>query len=182
MDSCFKSAVSGTPPDAPSVPLIGHPQSGNPALGQQATKPGPWWYYMMTQELRNIILAAGLVPSALDLNQVLDALQVLFAPNGRPGHAYTDADWAPIGGGLVLQWGKGTYANAATVTLPVAHLHSNILVLAGIDAEFAGENIELVGTASIGLSTFKIYPVTSSVGGGAWSPATAPCWWLSLGR
>ena len=182
MDHAYASNTSATPPDPALAPLHGFPQSGVAGTAQQATALGPYWPYMITEELRNLILAAGLVPASNVLNQVLLSLRAMFAPNGRPGRVYTDNDWTPLGGGIVLQWGKGNYANAATITLPVAYATSHILTIAAMDGEAAGSNIELAATSALGLGSFKIYPVTNPVTGGSWSPVTAPCWWLSLGR
>lgn len=182
MDSVFLSSVSGTPPAAPAVPLVGFPRAGNAMTGEKATRPGPYWYHMITQELRNLVVAAGLTPDAGSLNQVLLALQAMFAANGRPGHAYTDNDWAPLGGGLILQWGKGTYANAATITLPTAYPNSHIGTFAAIDGQFAGANIELSAVSDMTLTSFKIYGVTNPQTGGAWTAVSAPQWWVSIGR
>lgn len=90
MDSVFQSNVSGTPPAAPEVPLIGHPRAGDPVSGTKATRPGPWWYYLITQELRNIVVAAGLTPDGTDTSQLLEALQTLFMPVGGVVRVWQD--------------------------------------------------------------------------------------------
>ncbi len=77
MDRTFESGAAGSPPSAPASPSSGYPTAGNPSLGVPATKPGPWWYHMMTEELRAVIVAAGLTPGHTNLNQLLDALTLL---------------------------------------------------------------------------------------------------------
>lgn len=79
MDSVFLAGVSGTAPIPAAVPLLGHPQSGNPGGGVPATKPGPWWFYMVTQELRNVVVGAGLVPDHEEVSQVVQAIQTMIA-------------------------------------------------------------------------------------------------------
>jgi hypothetical protein len=78
MDRAFNSFISATPPAPPAVPLIGYPTSGNPTEGIPATRPGPYWFHMMTEELRNVILSAGMVPDATNLSQLALALDKLI--------------------------------------------------------------------------------------------------------
>lgn len=85
MDSVYGSNVSGTAPAAPAVPLVGFPRAGNSLTGEKATRPGPYWFHMVTQELRNVITAAGLTPDAADLTQLLQAIQALGGMNGEVG-------------------------------------------------------------------------------------------------
>lgn len=82
MDRAYTSGASATPPSAPGVPSVGYPVAGNPGAGTAATKPGPWWYHMITEELRNLVSAAGLTPSHSNLTQVKTALDALYVPAG----------------------------------------------------------------------------------------------------
>jgi len=79
MDRYYETAVSATAPDSPVTPLLGFPSSGNPASGIPATRPGAYWFHMITESLRNIILAAGNNPDAVDLTllskSILDIAQ-----------------------------------------------------------------------------------------------------------
>lgn len=79
MDRAFSSGASGTPPSAPVSPSSGYATSGNPGTGTPATKPGAWWYHMMTEELRALIVAAGLTPDFTNTSQVAQAVQALIA-------------------------------------------------------------------------------------------------------
>lgn len=78
MDRAFASGAAGSAPTAPANPSIGYPTSGNPATVTQATKPGPWWYHMITEELMALISAAGLTPAFDSLTQLRDALYAMF--------------------------------------------------------------------------------------------------------
>lgn len=79
MDRAFSSGASGTPPTAPVSPSVGYATSGNPATATPATKPGPWWYHMMTEEVRKVITDAGLTPDQTNLSQLSQAIQLLIA-------------------------------------------------------------------------------------------------------
>lgn len=75
MDRTYESGAAGSPPSAPASPSSGYPTAGNPSLAVPATKPGPWWYHMIAEELMAVVLAAGLTPDHTDTNQLLDALR-----------------------------------------------------------------------------------------------------------
>ena len=68
----YQSDAAGTPPDAPTPFTVGYPQ---PAVGAiPATEAGPWWFYMVGEELRNVIIGAGLAPDPYSTVQVLQAI------------------------------------------------------------------------------------------------------------
>lgn len=77
MDRIWESGASASPPAAPASPSSGYPIAGNPATGTPATTPGPWWYHMVTEEMRAVIAAAGLTPDHTNLGQLLSALQAM---------------------------------------------------------------------------------------------------------
>jgi hypothetical protein len=79
MYNAYQSAVSQTPPPVPQNPAVGYPTSGNPAEGIPATIPGPYWFHQQTQELTNVVLAAGMEPDIEKLNQVAEAIKSLIA-------------------------------------------------------------------------------------------------------
>ena len=54
MERVYQSSVDASPPSPPASPVTGYPRPGNPQTATPATKPGPWWYHMMTEELREI--------------------------------------------------------------------------------------------------------------------------------
>jgi len=75
MDRAFSSGASGSAPTAPASPSVGYPTAGNPSTGTPATKPGPYWYHMITEELMAIIGAAGITPTQGSLTQLLTAFR-----------------------------------------------------------------------------------------------------------
>lgn len=56
----------------------GNPTNGNRDLGQPATMPGSAWFYMVTQELLNIVKEASLNPAKTDVTQVKQAILKLI--------------------------------------------------------------------------------------------------------
>lgn len=77
MDRAFASGSSGSAPSVPARPSIGYPTAGNPGAGTPATKPGPYWYHMITEELRKVITDAGLTPDHTNLAQLSAAVQAM---------------------------------------------------------------------------------------------------------
>lgn len=70
----FESGASDTPPSPPVNPSIGYPSNGNAEQGIQPTVPGAYFFYALAEELKNMVLAAGLTPDASKTNQVAEAL------------------------------------------------------------------------------------------------------------
>lgn len=104
MDRAFSSGASGSPPSAPVSPSTGYPTSGNAGTGTPATKPGAWWYHMMTEEQRAVIVAAGITPDYTVTTQLRDAILALIA--GASGNDFkgsvrvsTTANIASLAGG-----------------------------------------------------------------------------------
>lgn len=114
MDRAFASGSSGTPPSAPGSPSIGYPTAGNPGGGTPATKPGPYWYHMITEELRAIISAAGLTPAQGTIDQVLQALPNALASRPEMAKSLAQNGYQKLPGGLIVQW--GVTANCTTGT------------------------------------------------------------------
>jgi phage-related tail fiber protein len=78
MDRAYASGSSGSAPAALTSPSVGYPTGGNPGTGTPATKPGPWWYHMITEELRGVITTAGLTPDHANVGQLVIAIQRLI--------------------------------------------------------------------------------------------------------
>lgn len=73
MDRVYQSNAIETPPSA--VASSGsYPTAGNKASGQLATVPGPFWFYSITEEIRNAIVAAGITPDSANVGQLALAL------------------------------------------------------------------------------------------------------------
>lgn len=79
MDRAFASGASGVAPSVPASPSVGYPTSGNPGAAIPATKPGEWWYHMVTEEIRKVIIDAGLTPAVGNLTQLSAAIQLLIS-------------------------------------------------------------------------------------------------------
>lgn len=77
VDRVYQCNATAAPPAAPDAPSEGYPTNGNPAGAIPATIPGAYWYYMITESLRNVIVAAGLDPDHEDLGQLVAALAAL---------------------------------------------------------------------------------------------------------
>lgn len=104
MDRTFESGAAGSPPSAPASPSTGYPTAGNPSLAVPATKPGPWWYHMMTEELRAVIVAAGLTPDHTDVTQLTQAIQALFVANQKAVVINSATFEASVVDGEVVRW------------------------------------------------------------------------------
>ena len=93
----YQSGAVATIPTKPETPSFGYPRSKDEGTGAPATVPGPFFYYKLNEELRNIIVGAGLTPSDDELDQIFQAMQLMLAavPSGTimdfPG------DTAPTG-------------------------------------------------------------------------------------
>lgn len=107
MDRTFESGAAGSPPSAPASPSTGYPTAGNPSLAVPATKPGPWWYHMMTEELRAVIVAAGLTPDHTDVTQLTQAIQALFVANQKAVVINNATFEASVSNGEVVRWDSG---------------------------------------------------------------------------
>lgn len=79
MDRAFSSGAAGSPPPVPTSPSVGFATSGNPGTATPATKPGAYWYHMVTEELRKLIVDAGLTPDPTNLSQISQAVQAMIA-------------------------------------------------------------------------------------------------------
>ncbi|PQA78678.1 hypothetical protein [Rhodoferax sp. TS-BS-61-7] len=103
MDRVFKSGASATPPAPPVSPSVGYPIGGDPGTGTPATKPGAYWYHMITESLRRLLVASGLTPDHTNLDQVTLAVQEMIrqaAGDYKPSvRAATTANIAALNGG-----------------------------------------------------------------------------------
>ena len=79
MNRYNRGAGAASPPSAPAAPDNEFFTEGNPGLGVPATQPGPWWFHMISEELRAVIVAGGLTPDHTDLSQLSSAIQAMIA-------------------------------------------------------------------------------------------------------
>jgi len=78
MDRYFQADAVNSLPDLTKLVSEGYPTNGDPALGIPATMPGEAWFYAITEELRNVIVAAGLTPDKLNVAQLSSAINSLI--------------------------------------------------------------------------------------------------------
>jgi hypothetical protein len=114
MDRAFSSGASGTPPSAPVSPSTGYATSGNPGTATPATKPGAWWYHMVTEELRKLIVDAGLTPDFTNTSQVSQAVQALIAA-GAANDYKASVRAATVGANITLAGGAPNTLDGVTL-------------------------------------------------------------------
>lgn len=110
----FQSGAVATPPAVPATPSTGYPTSGSATI--PPTVPGDYWFHQIGEELRSVIIAAGLTPSNTNLGQLLASLTSGFGL--AKSHAANGFQTLP--GGLILQWGSFSVAD-----LPASPLGTN---------------------------------------------------------
>lgn len=76
MDRAFLSGASATPPDAPASPSVGYPTGGDLSTAVPPTNPGAHWFYAITEEIRNVIVGAGLTPLVSSVTQLVQAIRL----------------------------------------------------------------------------------------------------------
>lgn len=140
MDRIYASGASGTPPSVPASPSSGYPTAGNPGSGTSATKPGPYWYHMVMEELMAIITAGGITPAPGALNQVKQALDALYMPitasvgssvqgsfkNLQLSATGTSANVSVSADEIVVENASNAYKTLRAVSLTVAGVSSGV--------------------------------------------------------
>jgi hypothetical protein len=71
--------IAGSLPAVPSAGTEGFFTEGNPGTSTPATPVEAWWFNMITEELRKLVVDAGLTPAKADFTQVSTAVQALIA-------------------------------------------------------------------------------------------------------
>lgn len=181
MHRAWKSGAQATAPTAPTAPSIGHATAGDPTTNTPPTKPGMWWFEMITEELLAIVTAAGLTPSHTNLNQVKDALDALYAPlaGNLTASSFTGANqslgangYQKLPGGLILQWGNTAVASmdAYTISFPIAFPTACQLAMGG-----------WVGSDSVAGALGNATRTTTGISGNMNGSGAATVNWLALG-
>lgn len=195
MDRAWKSGANATAPTAPASPSVGYPTEGDPGTGAPATKPGAWWYHMITEELRNVVVAGGMTPSQGVLTQLKSALDALYAPAGTTlttssftgsNRSLAASGYQKLPGGLIIQWGQiasGGSGNSDSVTYPIAFPNAVFSVTATVQHAAAGstpglDTIELEDTVSVTGFTHSRRGATSAPSIFA---SANPAYWMAIG-
>lgn len=128
MDRIYASGAAGSAPVAPGSPSTGYPTAGNPSSGTPATKPGPYWYHMVMEELMAIINAAGITPAHGNLTQLLTALTELMPQYSDQTGLLSANGWvsiplkiAGVKRKLIIQWGTASISGlgGSSFTYPI---------------------------------------------------------------
>ncbi|MHB1227681.1 MAG: gp53-like domain-containing protein [Desulfurivibrionaceae bacterium] len=165
------------PKTEPDIGLVGGKfTDGDVVGGVPASRDPAVWANSITDELLNIITAAGLTPTEGDNNQVLEAITLLRAAGfaiSLTGNGYIKLPtWL---GGLILQWGTTTSSSSVNtvVSLPVAYPTA---FAAALSSSPDPNNPYFAGASPANLSAINI---------GAWTPAGArvatPVRWATIG-
>lgn len=203
MDRIYASGAAGNAPSVPASPSSGYPTAGNPSTGTPATKPGPYWYHMITEELIGVIVAAGLTPSGGTLTQLKAALDALYGAAAsateianfsavnkfirpdRLASAFTSSlaanGYVKLPGGVILQWGTVATpaANSTTaVTFPIAFPTACRFV--GI----SGVAGSVTNSSSDGGAYPSSFTTTGFTLGNYWDGAVSPAtqYWFAIGH
>lgn len=111
MDRIHHPSAVAMPPPVDSYATGGYPTEGNPAAGLEATVFTAYTGHALIEEVRNVILAAGLTPDKADLAQLNAALQIMFGSgNGVVFEGAGTFNWtvpAGIRRVCVRLWGGG---------------------------------------------------------------------------
>lgn len=134
----LESGAAATPPAAPASPSMGYPTKGNPSTATAASKGGVYWHYQIGEELRAILVAAGITPDHENLTQLLTALRsagVFQTPalgdrttkaatmacfSQEFGASLAASGYQKLPSGLIIQWGSVTPVNGASFNFPTS--------------------------------------------------------------
>lgn len=171
MDRHNRAAGSNVAPTAPAAATNPYFTEGDPGNAIPATQPGPWWFHMMTEEIRAVIVAASLTPAHNVLTQLRDAILALIAASS--GGFATNAE---VTAGTVINksvspagllaglLGAGGIGAADYITIPfrdkTSGIRRNLIVQWGISASIpAGGSIDI--TLPITFPTAQLVSIAS---------------------
>lgn len=76
----YESGAAGTPPAYPANAVSGYPMTATSVLA--ATVPGPYWFFMMSEEIRYFITETGQAPDPYNTGQLLQGINNIIASRG----------------------------------------------------------------------------------------------------
>lgn len=95
----------------------GYYTEGNPVAGTPATNVRASWLNMLQEELRAVVVAAGLTPSKTTYTQVRDAIKAMYGP----GRLLRTSVYAIVSGQQQVSVNGGAFTTAgATTFVPLA--------------------------------------------------------------
>lgn len=173
MDRIYGSGAAASPPAFPASPSIGYPQPANPGLGIPSTKTNPWWFYMITEEIRNVIATAGLTPNGATVNQLQAAIAAITAQSPSVQGAFNNLQASATGTNATV-----TVSADEIVVGSAGFAYKTLRAVAlSINSATAGANGLDTGAlaASTWYAVWVIYnPTTPAVAGLLSLSATAP--------
>lgn len=95
MDRLYAQHTSATPPTIPDGAENGYPRSGD--VGVSPTTPGPHWFHMITESLRNVITGSALIPDASDLTLLFQAIRAIASAEAESIVADIPPPPVPVG-------------------------------------------------------------------------------------
>lgn len=135
MDRVYQANAIETPPSA-TASSGSYPTAGNKAYGQLATVPGPYWFYSITEEIRNALIAAGITPDAAKVNQLAEAM----------------GKYLPLSGGTMT--GTVTFTVPAVINQATATSYTTIR---GGTTNSDGARLVLTSKGDSGKGLFRVY-------------------------
>ena len=145
-------------PTVPASPSSGFP--GNGGVGDPPTTPGDWWYHQVGEELRGVIVGAGLTPTHSDVTQLLTAIKKGFGQTWQnmtgsrvPGTTYTNTTGMPIFINVFM-------SSSSAVSTHLVTINGASPAIDGGSAETAARN----ATTNILIPAGATYSVTVNVG------------------
>jgi hypothetical protein len=167
MDKFYEANASGSPPALPNPGSTGYPTDSN--IGNAATTPGAYWFYAVTTEILNEILAASITPDKATLTQLRDSIttRINNAQWNFPAHGSYGTNGYQVhppftSGSNLDQWGEQLvtfgsnpttfsvsfpYGPAATMGKPVVSVYDTVSPGTG--------NVMLVQVGSVSTSGFS---------------------------
>ena len=135
MDRVYQANAIETPPSV-TASSGSYPTAGNKASSQLATVPGPYWFYSITEEIRNAIVAEGLRPDPSQVNKLAAAMAKYLPVSGG---AVTGN--VTVQGKNVVRSVNGTSADA-----------SGNVTISGLVKSVNGTNADASGNVTISVS------------------------------
>jgi hypothetical protein len=71
----YRSGAAGTPPALPASAVAGYPKDADSVSGD--TVPGPHWFYMVGEEVRNLEIRGDQAPAIGAQSQMLAAIKTI---------------------------------------------------------------------------------------------------------
>lgn len=120
--------ASATLPTPETALTEGYFTEGNPGTGTPATLERASWFNMVQEELRAVVVAAGLMPSKTTYTQVRDAIKILYGS----GRLLRTLVYTNVGGTQFVS------INGATPTTTGASTYTPLSVMSTVNVEVQG--------------------------------------------